>query len=490
MLMLFLGGALTAQERTSVFVSSRDVFPGEWGDEVIVRNYKNTHVLVHHHKTGNANNHCFMIKDMATGVVRGMYESFGHSLDPDEPSVSCHVNDMQILGDTCYFCGQLIWSPPPIYDINGNLIDQSESYGLLGFFPVTDLLSGSVTCHYEKVAETEELYQLVPVRKSTWCNGYDILVSAVGRMADDGAACVYEASLSGGSWSGSLVYLDASTDAVFTDIINHNGSLIVSSYLKCGGDEGVYATEPNHYVIVRHEATCNGYTTDYVAPFSTTETAVIYDLSTWQGSAGWGWHKSVAPLKLCNLSTGRFCMAFSSVKPDGSSGIVAASMQSIYGMDTTMLLMRGTDLELKDMVRMSSDNKLAVLGKAVEYGRGTTLMRSWAGSTVAVVQNSDEVTLQSLDCWNAKNLIMGGYMADDHKKVSVLRQDVGQLPLNNECINTSLSGTAQLGNAYGDKLDCTWIEKYTQLQPVWSSVESLVLNISVTQDCEFFTFEF
>ena len=489
LLMLFLGGVLTAQDRTSVFVSSRDVYPGEWGDEVIVRNYKNSHVLVHHHKTGNANNHCFMLKDMATGVVRGVYTNFGHSLDPDEYRVSCHVNDMQILGDTCYFCGQITYSPPPVYDAQGNLIDQSQSYGLLGLFPVTALQSGSIILHFEKVPSTEELYQLVPVRKSTLCNGYDVLVSAVGRMADDGAACVYEASLSGGIWSGSLMYLDASTDAVFTDIINNNGSLIVSSYLKCGGDSGVYATEPNHYVVVLHEATCNGYTTDYVAPFNTTETAMMYDFSTWTGGDGWGWHKSEVPLKLCNLSVGRFCMAFSSVKPNGASGIVSASMQSIYGMDTAMLLMRGTDLELKDMVRMSSNNCLAVLGKAVEYVRGTILIRGWTSSTALIAQNSDEVTLQSLDCWNAANLIMGGYKAGDHKRVSVLRQDVGHLVLTNECINTSFSGTAQLGNAYGDKLDCEWHNKYSQKPPEWSSVELQVLNINVAQDCEYYTFE-
>ena len=365
LLMLFLGGVLTAQDRTSVFVSSRDVYPGEWGDEVIVRNYKNSHVLVHHLKTGSTNNHCFMIKNMTTGVVRGVYTNFGHSLDPDEYRVSCHINDMQILGDTCYFCGQITYSPPPMYDFEGNLIDQSQSYGLLGFFPVTALLLGNVMCHFEKVDGTEELYQLVPVRKSTLCNGYDVLVSAVGRMADDGAACVYEASLSGGIWSGSLMYLDASTDAVFTDIINNNGSLIVSSYLKCGGDEGAYATEPNHYVVVLHEATCNGYTTDYVAPFNPTETAMMYDFSTWPGDK-----------------------------------------------------------------------------------------------------------------------------AGDHKRVSVLRQDVGHLDLNNECINTSVSGTAQLGNAYGDKLDCEWHNKYSQERPVWSSEELQVLNINVAQDCEYYTFEF
>ena len=101
----FVCGVLNAQNIEVMTTSLQVEFPFLGGDQVITRNYKNTHFVTHFRNYNDTLTHSFTIYKKPGGPVARVSTTF--PIELPNHTTYCNVNDMQIYGDYCYYCGKM-----------------------------------------------------------------------------------------------------------------------------------------------------------------------------------------------------------------------------------------------------------------------------------------------------------------------------------------------------------------------------------------------
>ena len=128
-------GVLNAQDLELLTDSVQMEFPFPGGDQVITRNYKNTHFVTHFRNQNDTSSHSFTVCKKPNGPVMRFSTNFPGGLP--FRTTFCNVNDMQIFGDYCYFCGKM---KEVEYDMGTGVPIMEITKGFWGYFSVADAL--------------------------------------------------------------------------------------------------------------------------------------------------------------------------------------------------------------------------------------------------------------------------------------------------------------------------------------------------------------
>ena len=472
---LFVGGTLHAQDIELATASVQMEFPFPGGDQVITRNYKNTHFVTHFRNQNDSSTHCFTICKKPGGPVLRFSTDF-----PDEiPSRTsfCNVNDMQIFGDYCYFCGRM---RSVEYDMVTGMPIIESTQGFWGYFSVADALLQNVTIRYNKVDNTYELYQMAVGQNAA--TG-DVVVSTVGVCDDRTTACVAELVQAGSSWSQSVAVINNVSDIVFADIVNVGGKFYMASYNRCSDGD---ASDVRHWTFNVHSSSNWGFGADY-ASVASVETAAQHNVQSLFGSPHTGWHTGDMTIKLCALAGWRFCLAYNGRDSDGTEGVVMLSLSNEFQVDTVLAFTDGVGSKLLDMVRIPKNNVVAALTRSQGTPDGTVYYPTLGDPTYGVPYlRCSGVRVQSLDRRNLTNIVMGGYQTTSFKKITEMTQHVDYVYPNfeNSCFETDHVTYYPKDDYYPEiKYLCEWGYRQAVKPVSWREQERGVNYFDVSITC-------
>ena len=449
----FICGVLNAQNIETVTASVQMDFPFQGGDQVITRNYKNTHFVTHFRMQVDTLTHVFTICKKPSGPVL----RFATTFPMDFPSriTYCNVNDMQIFGDYCYFCGRMKIVE---YDMVTGALMSESTRGFWGYFSIADALSQNVLLRYDTVNTTYELYQMAVGQNATTGG---LIVSAIGVCNDQTTACVAELVQSGSSWQQSVAVIDNVGDIAFADIVNVGGKFYMASYNRCSDND---VSDVRHWTFNVHASSNYGFGSDYANTWST-ETAAQHNVQYLFGSPHTGWHTGDMTIKLCALAGGRFCLAYNGRDNDGTEGVIMLSQSDEFQVDTVLAFTDGAGSKLLDMVRIPKRNVVAALTRSQGAPNGTVYYPTLGVPTYGVPYlRCDGVRVQSLDCRNLTNIVMGGYQPANSKKITEMTQHVDYVypHVENTCFETGHVTYYPKDDYYPEtKYECVW--KYIQI---------------------------
>lgn len=419
---------LNAQELELTTASVQMEFPFPGGNQVITRNYKNTHFVTHFRNQNDSSAHVFTICKKPGGPVLRFSTNFPSDI-PSRTSF-CSVNDMQIFGDYCYFCGRMRTVE---FDMTTGVPVVESTHGFWGYFSITDALLQNVSIRYRTVDVTYELYQMA-IGQNAATGG--VVVSTVGVLDDRTTACVAElVQSSSGGWSHSVAVIDNAGDIVFADIVNVGGKFYMASYNRCSDE---YVSDARHWTFNVHASSYWGFGADY-ASGPNAETAARHNVQSLFGSPHTGWHTGDVTIKLCALTGWRFCLAYNVRDNDGTEGVMMLSLSNEFQVDTVLAFTDGAGSKLLDMVRIPRHNVVAALTRSQGVPDGTVYYPSLGVPTYGVPYlRCNGVRVQSLDCRGVGNIVMGGYQLANPQKITEMTQHVDYVYPNfeNSCFET------------------------------------------------------
>lgn len=283
LIMLLLSVSSGAQVLRPAQASALSHMPNCYGSQVVVRNYAGSQVVIHHVERSNKYVHHFAIQRQDVDDMRELVVVLGGQGEFD---TTYAVNDMRVLGDSCYFCGtEMVDYGAPLLDSHGNPITpQVYKRGMVGRFSLSALINGEESdFHLTTIRGTAEFSRLDAARPypNLVSDHYRVMLTAVGRYGNNGAvegSCLLEmADYLQGGWRYSLTDLDG--QEVICDVVTAGWAKYVASFYYGDGED----PEQGGWNLVLHDCTSDGFAARY-AHQSVSETATIYDF----GRMGWG----------------------------------------------------------------------------------------------------------------------------------------------------------------------------------------------------------
>lgn len=466
---------LQAQVYRPCYGSAKSFFPECDGTGVIVRNYSDDNLIVHHLSSSDPYVHHFAYQRQDVDDILEISLRLGGLAGDVDTAYS--VLDMRVLGDTCYFCGnQMVTYGRPLYDINGNIIDNaSASKGILGYFSIVEMLEGNPHVNIAILDSAMRLTRLAVRRPPEGApNLYRVLVAAVGVTQGD-TSCVVEARLAeDGSWSRiqSVPKLPYRHDR-FTDIITTSQSIIVSAISSANP----YSSGCN-WNITLHEAPAEGFGMRFGLT-SVDEHPMCYDFSS--TDCGWGQHADDAEVRMCEMQSGKFALSFGSVNRNtDASGIVVAQFSGYDVMTSLNAISSSPHPKVRDMAYAPQHNVLGVLAYNNVYTHGGVFLTPISSPAQAHVFLGSGMRLWSLAHYTRGTIIAGGHEVMS-VRVACLWQDPSTVRTP-QCAEVDDCEWGSCGTIPAMKDACKWNNIETA-NIEWTPYASTSIEVSQSFEC-------
>lgn len=397
---LLMSLSASAQLGYGMYASGVSHIPLHQGDKVLTRNYMGSSVLVHYIETANACRHHFALINQDNAQARELVLQIGS--ERGDSFERYGVNDMRILGDTCYFCGVCVsGSNEPVYDVNGSIIGtDGDNQGFLGFFRVSEISGDEAPTVSIKVFPDVKRLTRMAVRRGEAGSepGHQVRVTAIASVLAQGSDVelqnsLIEVDLFSGNTSVFTVSRLVNSQERFSDIVNTRYATIVSSFLDQDGTK-----------LMLHQAGSQGFDQEYAAT-GFQESVRTYDFASRPGQ--WGLYAAGAISRMSNLPSDRFALAFGCRNDDGVGGIMTMTFTN-GGMADTVIVVSDTleSAEVLEVEYSSIRNSLGILARKAANPFGAVYLPSL--STVGSVPELEvpRLKLQSL-CKYRNQVIMG-----------------------------------------------------------------------------------
>lgn len=394
-----------AQYYTPLYASALSRMPSCQGKDVIVRNYAGRYLLIHHTSEADVHEHHFAIQSQDSPSFRELVVMMGGGTESVD--VTYEINDIQVLDDTCYFCGtKVVDLGAPALDYWGNIVgSQYQNIGFLGRFALTSIAEdGNAGFEIYEVPTVERLTQLaVTPGRNTQTADFHVMISAIGQMSDSifGSCVVEAANYVGRGWLYSIAAVEESDNESFVDILSTGSRTYLASFQSASVDN----PDAGGWGLILHDVGLHGFAEEYYQSFWL-EDAIRYDF----GETDWGWHTGGAQLRMTELPNKRIGFSFGSHNSeDELDGLLTASFTDIGCLDTVTLVRTSPDVYVKDIVYLSSVNQLAVLaGDRDYYNRGVFLSKIGYNGNIPVLHKQG-MKLQSLCRYTGRTVFTGGF---------------------------------------------------------------------------------
>lgn len=207
------------------------------GKKVLVRNYNDTVTVMYNYdfdlsdgenrftvwKTSSSQCVSFKLPDIYT---------LGGTPFPTPPynnggKILYRIHDMQIYGDTCYFCGEKRETTGNYhYDTTGNLTYETDDIGLVGKFTINKLLAGINDLELVTLSKVVSLQRMTVYDAS---QGYSISMIGIPKGVSS-PSCIVDlySEVSMGTWVYDVAYPSDNRE-ILSDITYSGGALVTVS---------------------------------------------------------------------------------------------------------------------------------------------------------------------------------------------------------------------------------------------------------------------
>lgn len=403
-------------------------------------------MLVHHVDADNEHIHHFaligtqFVGDCEMVVALGHVDAIG--------DITYSLNDMRIMGDTCYFCGhRTINNGLPQYDVDGNIVATATQIdGMIGWFSIADMETGSVDVRTSVLSSIESLNRMA-VRRGINRPGVDcdIVVSAIGRLTNGNRAFVAEVChYPSSGWQVTVSGSNAGdNNEVFSDIISSSNSTLIASMVP-DDNEG-------SWVMNLHESLRGHYYSEYAQP-AIPEVLISHDFASVSG--GWGWHSLNSEIRMCYSRSNDVIVAYASQnQADGTEGIIYVDNSTSV---PPRLVSSHSNARVQEIQGLSDSRHLGILLKNSQYNNGCLYHCPLVALTSAVVNvfSNQSIKLQSLSQVGNTTYAAAGFNTLDTRISNLWKNPSIRIP--SGCLETDHEQIISLGWYTTDKVSFDW----------------------------------
>lgn len=383
------------------------------GSSVIVRNYNDTVVVMYNYDYNltDGENRFTVRKSTSNSIsfkLPDVYTSGGTPF-PTPPIINSgkilyRIHDMEILNDTCYFCGEKKETTGDYYyDTNGLATYLTNDVGLVGKFTITKLLNGICDLELTTIPRVSSLRRMAVYESS---QGYSISMIGVPR-ARSSPTCIVDLynEISIGSWVFDLAHPLNYQELLF-DITYAGGTVITVSGLVYEGHSFIIRQTKASWILI-DPTTCIHF--PYV--FHTDMAFILSNPSILPTKKDY-----LSPLFLCpeSRNASSYYVAHECIPPH--NGIAAYKMKvdnfctPPINQANQFAMGPPSGLILNDMVSNMTTNTLFLLTKDRTSNTTDIQLLSFANTTdYSDYQYSQtDHNIQSLDLINSTQLLYGG----------------------------------------------------------------------------------
>ena len=339
-------------------------------DKVLVCQHQSRYVVTYYHNTGTGEPHYFTVQDMLTGTTKQF------PVDPypsPSPGVTLHptsleINDMKVSDNgVCWFCGKKCIEIGGTYYPGMGWVPQTDDYGVVGYFSLSDVLDGGDSYHLFVLSGTENLTRIEPRGINyfqTFMIGKPKDNSHVSCLAGIGIDLTYS------NWEYDIVY-PSNSDEVFTDVVDGGEGIIVVS--RYGGD--------NYHIGLRHTKRGPLYNAVYRNVLNSCNK---YDMQTvltpYTGNIA-GWRRDTDPILLSSFGDN---VTMSHSCDNTAKGIVSYKIYINNPGDVRvnypLIAKYSSYIKLLDCYSYPVGNKTAFLANDINRNKWAVLSIDWSQS--------------------------------------------------------------------------------------------------------------
>ena len=463
--------------------SKTRLFPELRGEEVIVREWTGGNYVVHVRDADYPYRHYFLLEKTQNDQVVGF--SFDLQLN-DVGYVTLYVNDMQLYGDSCYFCGEVVidQGAPVVLPDGTVLVPRFVSYGFVGRFGMADTVGGSWRLDYRLIQDVDRLLQMAVYHPNEELAGFKLMVVATAEAGNlNSPSCLVEIKESSNMNWGYRVLQTETVGLIFTDVLARGNDLFVSSHMECSDNPD----DVEHWIHYVHHSWCGGFWETH-ASFNFVENATKVDSRYMDPSGyGWGWHRSDTPMRMCMMNGDTFCLSYTVLNwSTGEHGVIFHPMLTEFVGFVPRLYYDCCDANLCEIVYSPLSDMMTVLMQ----GQGTVIYpwyvttNKWSTLLMGAVGYMSDMKLESLCRRGGRSFYMGGHGETDHKARVVTQQVMAMEPGHDFCFSERrFVGATVLDAPFIDKRVFRWIENKNKLSFDWSSMTGTVGAVGYSIPC-------
>ena len=348
-------------------------------------------------------------------------------------AVNYMVNDMEVVGNRCYFCGKRRYAVGLEYDMWGHLVSVFDSVGFIGTMlldDITNLPGGKVYYQLCDIQGTSELLRLDAILDPD--TQKDTLIGMVGRSVPRGKTCLVTIKIRGSAWAGDIRYA-SSTDELFSDVVFAADKIVVATH---------FVNHPYEFALRAGDVNDVFYTTNYSSLDG------VYRFNTLPMTCNSRelhptWHYDDVDIRLSAVpSTSKVVVAYESFSTRPSTPMINYSLTSLYKMDLalpmptpgiTMLdainvnsLIRSTDV-LADLKHVGTTDWTALVQRNKSSSYIASMMQEVSWTPVVDMRSyasglDDSWT--SVDIYNGQQIWVAGNRPNHNDSVVLFYQHI------------------------------------------------------------------
>lgn len=464
---------VSAQVPRIVNASAVVHMPTCYGDGVIARNCENGLVLVHHVDPRNRHQHHFALQRSDTNALSEMVVTLGSEVE--DLDVTYHLNDMCVLGDSCYFCGykKTAYGESELdYEDNITRVEAVCS-GFVGWFRISGIRQESADVSITDIGFTQKLTRLA-VRRQMEQGQPKVLLSAIGcRDTSEDASCVAEIWLSDdGSWQYCVNSPALPTNENFSDIIFNDGKCTIAATRNMADDT-------SQWVIVGHTAESGSFYFDYVYT-GRTEYPIWYN---YDGISIKDWeHHLGANVRMCNLEDNSFCMAYPCFSSnDNRNMLMVMAISSDYVISSAFLVETRHNCSILEMTGVRNTDNIGVLIYDNTFYNGAIISCPVNRPGVADVISLSDVRIQSVCDYIGESVMGSGFSTINNRVTSIYKRTVGDEQA--ECLGVVPREKTDMRAIKQENQQCNWQLVVLPTAIIWDEIAGYSSNVEQSTEC-------
>ena len=464
--------------------SKTKLFSDIRGEEVIVREWSTGEPLVHVRDADYPNRHWFLLGKNGTEQMVGF--SFD-SVQEGNSIITLYVNDMQVYGDSCYFCGEVIvdYGAPVVLPDGTVLSPRFLSHGFIGRMGMSDTPGDSWRVDYTVLKCVDRLQQLAVYHPDEGQSGFKLLLVATAESSDLAKpSCLVEMKENLDlTWEYSILQTNKDGE-VFTDVLARGDDLFVSSHVDCGDD----ATNVEHWFHYVHWSFQGGFGDRY-ASVNFMKGTVGHDCRyLTAGGYGWGWHRSDTPMRMCMMDGDTFCLSYTVQNyTTGERGVVFYPMVDVHLLSPPRLYGECCESDVVEIAYAPVSYVMAVLLRGSYSSEGYLLVGDWCSMPMGGAMDRKEgFKIESMCRCGGRSFFLGGHRVSDRMAGGLTQQARVMWPYSGSCFTERrVTSVSVLNRPKFDKQDFEWSKeqncRYPEIE--WKSVTGSVAVWPHTVPC-------
>lgn len=356
--------------------SSIDKYSNTTGSSSIIKSSGN-YTVVYNKDYGNQYSHTFFVYKSGSFVLTPLSVHFTSDFGASELGfpMQCTVNDIELHGDTCYFCGQMSidWDAP-FMDTNSMPLEPNyQDYGFVGKFALMPDDSNYTVLVF-RVENTSNLTRLAVSHDEN--NTNYVVITAIGDA--DGLSsptCLVEVrydNTGGIGWKYSLGYPSPTGHIYadiehFEDVLALSDGIVVVSRRECYDtyyDWPVYLDDKHFEFLIYKSSSMEGYSggTDVITLFNT------------KNDMNYTWHSGSERMRLCNYKNNGFCLSYSTRYQLDVHFHLTYAFSDITTLDSAITFTCASNHHIQDISFNFSTGNVYLLGTDSDNPNGIVYM--------------------------------------------------------------------------------------------------------------------